>query len=163
MRRQADAPSRKRVCVLPTQTMPVSNTPLLPRCAAPLTVWHRPVQVTLTRTSPFLGGPTSTVSSESGLPASQATAALQVMGFPAVDIVWACVWMGRKERRLGAGANGVRHPRLHFSRTRFQAGPDMRASGPRQCRRDHWPCPLDHSSPCHWAMLPAPPSSARGG
>lgn len=23
--------------------------------------------------------------------------------------------------------------------------------GPRQCRRDHWPCPLDHCSPCHWA------------
>lgn len=50
-----------------------------------LTVWHNPVQVTFTRTSPFLGGPTSTVSSERGFPASQATAALHEIGFPAVD------------------------------------------------------------------------------
>jgi hypothetical protein len=55
------------------------------RPIAALTVWQSPVYSTLTRTSPARGGATSMVSSVRGLAASQATAALQVIGFPAVE------------------------------------------------------------------------------
>lgn len=45
-----------------------------------LSVWQTPVAIILMRTSPALGGATSTVSIVSGLPASQATAARQDIG-----------------------------------------------------------------------------------
>jgi hypothetical protein len=69
-----------RVSIASQQQKRASSRPI-----AALTVWHSPVYSTLTRTSPARGGATSMVSRVSGLAASQATAALQVIGFPAVE------------------------------------------------------------------------------
>ena len=53
-------------------------------------VWHTPVATMRTRTSPARGGATSTVSTTRGVLGAQATAARQVMGFPAVGAAAGC-------------------------------------------------------------------------